>query len=308
MGLFDAFGVGGGDLSIQVQFPQVQAGAVLNGMVTFAAGRRGQQITNIRVTLNCTTQQFVNGQQQGRSEAVAPPMVVSGAFSAQPGQHYQFPFQVQVPPSAFSSQPNAVSYRVHASADIDGEVDPGAGQDIQVMGTPMGMHPGMQPGMMQPGMMPMGGPQPGWDPNAGMHGGTFQHGVEHPHGMGYDKAAAMKGGYDPGYDKAAAMKGGYDPGYDKAAAMKGGYDPGYDKAAAMKGGYDPGYDKAAAMKGGYDPGYAQGGFAPGSRAQAQWTDGGWYGVTVLQQQGQQVLVQWDDGTPPSWVGLHQVAL
>ena len=77
----------------------------------------------------------------------------------------------------------------------------------------------------------------------------------------------------------------------------------------MKGGYDPGYDKAAAMKGGYDPGYAQqGGFAPGSRAQAQWTDGGWYGVTVLQQQGQQVLVQWDDGTPPSWVGLHQVAL
>ena len=253
MGLFDAFGVGGGDLSIQVQFPQVQAGAVLNGMVTFAAGRRGQQITNIRVTLNCTTQQFVNGQQQGRSEAVAPPMVVSGAFSAQPGQHYQFPFQVQVPPSAFSSQPNAVSYRVHASADIDGEVDPGAGQDIQVMGTPMGMHPGMQPGMMQPGMMPMGGPQPGWDPNAGMHGGTFQHGVEHPHGMGYDKAAAMKGGYDPGYAQ-------------------------------------------------------QGGFAPGSRAQAQWTDGGWYGVTVLQQQGQQVLVQWDDGTPPSWVGLHQVAL
>jgi hypothetical protein len=297
---------------------------VLNGMVTFAAGRRAQQITNIRVTLNCTTQQFVNGQQQGRSEAVAPPMVVSGAFSAQPGQHYQFPFQVQVPPSAYSSQPNAVSYRVHASADIDGEVDPGAGQDIQVMGTPMGMHPGMmQPGMMQPGMMPMGGPQPGWDPNAGMHGGTYSHGVEHPHGMGYDKAAAMKGGYDPGYDKAAAMKGGYDPGYDKAAAMKGGYDPGYDKAMAAKGGYDPGYDKAAAMKGGYDPGYAkaaamkggydpgyaqQGGFAPGSRAQAQWTDGGWYGVTVLQQQGQQVLVQWDDGTPPSWVGLHQVAL
>ena len=268
MGLFDAFGVGGGDLSIQVQFPQVQAGAVLNGMVTFAAGRRAQQITNIRVTLNCTTQQFVNGQQQGRSEAVAPPMVVSGAFSAQPGQHYQFPFQVQVPPSAYSSQPNAVSYRVHASADIDGEVDPGAGQDIQVMGTPMGMHPGMmQPGMMQPGMMPMGGPQPGWDPNAGMHGGTYSHGVEHPHGMGYDKAAAMKGGYDPGYDKAAAMKGGYDPGYAQ-----------------------------------------QGGFAPGSRAQAQWTDGGWYGVTVLQQQGQQVLVQWDDGTPPSWVGLHQVAL
>ncbi|MFO0629145.1 MAG: sporulation protein [Polyangiales bacterium] len=302
MGLFDAFGVGGGDLSIQVQFPQVQAGAVLNGMVTFAAGRRAQQITNIRVTLNCTTQHFVNGQQQGRSEAVAPPMVVSGPFTAQPGQQYQFPFQVQVPPSAYSSQPNAVSYRVHASADIDGEVDPGAGQDIQVIGTPMGMH-----APMQPGMMPMGGPQPGWDPNAGMHGGAYGHGVEHPHGMGYDKAAAMKGGYDR-LRQGHGRQGGALTLARQGHGRQGRVWPGYDKAAAMKGGYDPGYDKAVAAKGGYDPGYGQGGFAPGTRAQAQWTDGGWYGVTVLQQQGQQVLVQWDDGTPPSWVGLHQVAL
>ena len=33
MGLFDAFGVGGGKLHIQLQFPTAQAGSVLQGMI-----------------------------------------------------------------------------------------------------------------------------------------------------------------------------------------------------------------------------------------------------------------------------------
>ena len=49
MGLFDAFGVGGGDLSIEMQFAQAQAGGGLQGTVVFQAGKRAQQITNVTV-------------------------------------------------------------------------------------------------------------------------------------------------------------------------------------------------------------------------------------------------------------------
>ena len=269
MGLFDAFGVGGGELAMQVQFPQVQAGGVLQGVVTFTAGRRAQQITNIKVTLNCTTQQFAPGQPQAqqRTEAVAPATVLSGPFTTQPGGAYQFPFQIQVPPAAWSSQPNAVSYRLGASADIDGEIDPGAGQDIQVIGTPFAQHGPV-------GMTPMGGPQGNWDQGQPGYG---KGGYVDPN----DKAAYAKGGYD---------KGGYVDPNAKAAYAKGGHD---------KGGYVDPNAKAAYAKGG-------GGWAPGTRARAQWSDGGWYGVSVVGQQGDAVLVQWDDGTPASWVRLDQI--
>ena len=105
MGLFDAFGVGGGSLSLQVQLPPVQAGGVLQGVVTFAGGRRAQQITNVKVVLNCTTHQMSPGQPQAqqRTDAVTPPIMLSGPFTAQAGQQYPFPFQVQVPPSAFGA-------------------------------------------------------------------------------------------------------------------------------------------------------------------------------------------------------------
>ena len=68
-----------------------------------------------------------------------------------------------------------------------------------------------------------------------------------------------------------------------------------------KGGGDP-YAK------GGDP-YAKGGggFAPGQHCLAQWTDGQFYGVTVVQATNGMFLVQWDDGTPASWVRGDQVA-
>ncbi|MBL8605395.1 MAG: sporulation protein [Myxococcales bacterium] len=289
MGLFDAFGVGGGDLHIQLQFPTAQAGGVLQGTVVFQAGRRAQNIKNITVKLACTTQVQTPQGPQSRSQDVSPPGLIAQAFSAQPGQSYSFPFQIPVPPGAFSSAPGMVSYRLSANADIDGEVDPGAGADIQVQGEP---YQGFAGG---PGMMPMGG----YDKAAAakmqaMHDPYAQKGAHDPYAQkGYD--AGAKGGYDP----YAAQKG-----YD--AGAKGGHDPyaqkGYD--AGAKGGYDP----YAAQKG-YDAGAkgAYGGhhLSPGAHCLAQWSDGGYYGVTVVQVQGNMVMVQWDDGTPASWVRTDQ---
>jgi len=301
MGLFDAFGVGGGKLHIQLQFPTAQAGSVVQGQVVYQGGRRNQNITNITVRLSCTMQ--VPGPQglQGRSQDVVPNQLVTAQFTAQAGQSHQFPFQLQLPPQAYSSAPNLVSYRLTASADIDGEVDPGAGIDLQVVGVPYdpammggGMHPGMHGAMAYGGMHPdkarMG--RPGYD--AGYDPGYAK--------GGYDPGMA-KGGYDPAYDK-----GGYDPGMAKADPYgKGGYDPGM-----AKGGYDPGYDPGMA-KGGYDPGYGKaayggGGYdhtSPGSHCLAQWSDGGYYGATVMQNNGSMLLVQWDDGSPAGWVRYDQ---
>ena len=50
-----------------------------------------------------------------------------------------------------------------------------------------------------------------------------------------------------------------------------------------------------------------GGFAPGQHCLAQWTDGQYYGVTVVQAANGMFMVQWDDGTPASWVRGDQIA-
>ncbi len=279
MGLFDAFGVGGGELQIQLQYPQTQAGGVLTGAVVYAAGKRSQKITAITVKLTCSLQVKAPQGVQQQSTDVCPTTMLSAAFATQPGQHYQFPFQLQLPPQAYQSQPGQVSYRLSASADIDGEVDPGAGVDIQVMGQPY------QPAMQQ----------------------------------GYDPGYGQGQGYDPGYDKnVVAKKMAADPyaqqgGYDQGQ----GYDPGYDKGVVAK---KMAADPYAQQKGGYDQGqgygkpvdpYAQGkgghGFAPGSDCLAQWSDGGYYGATVVEQQGNMVMVQWDDGSAASWVQDNQLS-
>ena len=93
MGLFDAFGVGGGDLSIEMQFAQAQAGGGLQGTVVFQAGRRAQQIANVTVKVTCTMQQpGPNGMQQTTKDVVGP-LQVAGAFQTQAGQRYTMPFR-----------------------------------------------------------------------------------------------------------------------------------------------------------------------------------------------------------------------
>ncbi len=270
MGLFDAFGVGGGSLAVQLQFPQAQAGSVVHGVATFTGGKRAQQITNVTVRLTVTQQVMQNGQLMQQTRDLVPALTLAGAFTAQPGQAYQFPFQFQLPHDAYGSAPNQVGYRVVGNADIDGEIDPGAGVELHVVGAAAPMQ----------GMMPMGGPQ--YAPQPAKTGYESK-------GGGFDAKGAYgapaKGGFE------AQSKGG---GWD----AKGGHDAKGGGWDAKGGGHDAHGKGAPAGKGG--------GFAPGTSVLAQWTDGAHYRATVASVQGDQVLVQWDGGAPDSWVHVSQI--
>ena len=205
MGLFDAFGVGGGSLSLQVQSQQVEAGGVLQGAVVFTAGRRAQQITNVTVKLACSVQvPQASGQMMQETRDAVAPYALTGAFTAQPGQTYQFPFQLQVPHDALGTTPKLVSWRVSANADIDGEIDPGAGLELMVRGH-----------AYQPqAMMPMGGPQyqqpMGKDPYAQGKGDAWgkPHDPNDPYGKGVHYDPHGKGGYHDPNDPYGKGKGG----------------------------------------------------------------------------------------------------
>lgn len=219
MGLFDAFGVGGGSLSIQVQSQQVEAGGVVQGAVVFTAGRRAQQITNVTVKLACSRQvPQASGQMMQETRDVVPPYALTGAFTTQPGQTYQFPFQLQVPPDAFGSAPNLVTWRVSANADIDGEIDPGAGLELMVHGH-----------AYQPqAMMPMGGPQyqqpMGKDPYAQGKGDAWgkPYDPNDPYGKGVPHDPNDPYGKGKGVHHDPHGKGGYHDPNDPYGKGKGG--------------------------------------------------------------------------------------
>ncbi len=210
MGLFDAFGVGGGSLTLQVQSQQVQAGGAVSGLAVFTAGRRAQAVTRVTVKLTCTRQvPQASGQLMQQTLDVVPALTVSGAFTSQSGQTYQFPFQFQVPADAYGSTPNLVTWRVSGNVDIDGEVDPGAGVELMVHGA---QYQAM-------GMTPMGGPthapMPAKDPYAQGKGGD-------PYAKGGDPYAKGGDPYAKGGDPYA--KGG-DP-YAKGGDPKDPYGKG----------------------------------------------------------------------------------
>jgi hypothetical protein len=158
MGLFDMFGAGGGSASFQLQSPMVQAGQAVTGNIVFTGGKRAQQITRItlKMTQETRSMQMTNTGPQPHTQArdVVPAFQVAGGFQSTPGQPQAFPFQIPVPQGAPGTQAGQVTYHVRASVDIDGEPDPGASAEIQVVG-------GMQPQMQQPMMgQPMGMQQP----------------------------------------------------------------------------------------------------------------------------------------------------
>ena len=182
MGLFDMFGAGGGKGAIQPQSAHVSAGGALAGVVGFQGGSRAQQITNvtIKLVMDQTTMQMTQQgpRQSSQTRDVVPAQQVTGPFTSTPGQVQQFPFNLMIPAGVPNTTPGAVKYRLVASADIDGEIDPGANVEIQVVGgapvqagmpggMPGQMMPGAMPGQMMPGqMMPgmMAGAMPGMMP------------------------------------------------------------------------------------------------------------------------------------------------
>jgi hypothetical protein len=156
MGLFDAFGVGGGKLALMLQTVSAQAGGTLTGTAAFTGGKRAQNITAITVKLTAsevTVTQTPNGPQNSTaSRDVVPAQTLSGPFTSQPGQTASFPFSIEVPAGLRATLHGQVSYRVNASADIDGEVDPGASADVSITAAPgTAAMPGAMPGAMASG-------------------------------------------------------------------------------------------------------------------------------------------------------------
>src|SRR3954468_15968889 len=103
MGLFDAFGVGGGKVSIQLQTSTAQPGGVLAGAVVYTGGKRPQNITVIKIRLVGSQRTMTKDQNTGQprestvAHNVVPDQAISGAFVSQPGQPQQFAFNITVP-------------------------------------------------------------------------------------------------------------------------------------------------------------------------------------------------------------------
>ena len=185
MGLFDMFGAGGGTIAIQPVSSAVAPGQSLVGNVIFRGGKRAQQINalTIRLTQELRQMEMTNQGPQPRSHTrdIVPSTSIAQPFMSTADQPTTIPFQLPLPQGLQNSAPNVVTYRLSVSADIPGEVDPGAGVEIQVVGGVDAAQPGMmQPGMMQPGMMQPGMMQPGMMQPGMMQPGMMQPGMMQP--------------------------------------------------------------------------------------------------------------------------------
>lgn len=138
MGLFDKLGAGGGKVSLALQQTTQAAGGTLLGTITFTGGKRPQNITALLVWLtrgSGTEINLVKGEVEDSEGGAAPlgeKVTVTGAFSAQPGQAYTFPFELPISARVMNSrsmdingQPGPIVqlYRVWGTADIPGEID-----------------------------------------------------------------------------------------------------------------------------------------------------------------------------------------
>jgi sporulation-control protein spo0M len=129
MGLFDMLGVGGGGVKVQLPNRTVQAGGLVEGAVVFSPGERSQQITAVKIVVNCTLTTKKHDpeygwQEESETNAVVPEAAISGPFATRAGQAQSFPFRFQLPATVPTSIPGQVAYELVASADIDGELDP----------------------------------------------------------------------------------------------------------------------------------------------------------------------------------------
>lgn len=129
MGLLSMLGYGGGDLELTMASQVLDAGGVAEGNVVFVGGERVQTIQRIVIEIECLLSKKRHDPKLGwitdeTTEPLIAETAISGAFSTQAGQRYEFPFRLLIPDDARPSRPDAVEYTLKAYADIDGEIDP----------------------------------------------------------------------------------------------------------------------------------------------------------------------------------------
>jgi hypothetical protein len=143
MGLRDAFGVGGGTLELRLEGGTVAPGGTLRGTATFVSGRRAQTISAIKLRFVVDERPAPSVPPSDRdatprthrapaSRDVIPEQAISGAFVSEPGQTYVRAFELEAPSHAQPSARSVRDYRVIASADVEGEIDPRASAEVVV--------------------------------------------------------------------------------------------------------------------------------------------------------------------------------
>jgi sporulation-control protein len=143
MGLFDKLGAGGGTVAVEAQGPQVAAGSVLRGTITFTGGKRQQKITALLVWLT-RGKGSGTADGDGSTAPIGGKHTVTGEFVAEPGKEYKLPFEIPIPANVMNSRsfdvngmagPIMQAYRVWGSADIPGEIDKhGQSEDFEITG------------------------------------------------------------------------------------------------------------------------------------------------------------------------------
>jgi len=154
MGFLDKFGKGGGKVEVTVQDTVVPAGGAVKGIIKFTGGKREQKITKLTVVLSGAGGASINLAQGGAwtededtggyEPVMGKEMAVTGSFTAEPGNVYEFPFELPIAENAvkcsravINGQPTDVMqwYAVWGSADIPGEIDPhGKGGRFEITG------------------------------------------------------------------------------------------------------------------------------------------------------------------------------
>ena len=137
MGLFKMFGAGGGKLDVVLDSPQFAAGTAISGVAKFIGGKRDQVIDALTLGVSCTlytTEQTPNGpRKKSTVQQIVPKTTLATGVTSQAGGLLEFRFSYPLNPSVYSSKPGEVEYRLFASADIDGEVDPGDNEVFTVI-------------------------------------------------------------------------------------------------------------------------------------------------------------------------------
>jgi sporulation-control protein spo0M len=135
MGFFDKFGAGGGKIHVEAVSP-AKAGDKVTGTLIFTGGKRAQKVTVMKVWLvRSKSIDLTSASVKDGEEMVSKQHDAGAAFETKPGEDTRIPFELPISDKLTNSKKGYVEYKVVASADIAGEIDPqGKSDPIDVTG------------------------------------------------------------------------------------------------------------------------------------------------------------------------------
>jgi len=132
MGLFDMFGKGGGDLTIERSSTDLEVKQVARGTAVFAGGKREQKIEGLQVW-------FVRENEGGTDDilGMSGPKKIPLSDVIKPGDVKRYDFEIEVPNYSTHTLNAAAAkeaFGIRASLDIPKELDPSAKLPVKLRG------------------------------------------------------------------------------------------------------------------------------------------------------------------------------